>query len=383
MYSRRDLIRFYIGLAIPPLLCAAFILFSELVLVRAGEYMSLPEIRKKIERTGGVYSSALDARLFWFKQEIYRNVKPDIATLGSSRVLQFRKQFFSRSFVNLGNMHNLDDVTEMARSMFALHVPKVLLLGVDFWWFSPVYDNLEYGRSPKDAVVRSSDFFQMAGWIMSGKLSPRVIGEILRQSSPNVGVQGITTHQGIDASGAFIHSALVFGTIPHYDLKFRDTLHKIARGAKMFAYSQHPDPEKLEKLDRLFDYLQTLGMHVIVVVPPMAPMAVDAMAGHQADYAYIPEALAYLQKRAREHNFRYFSFHDPRLYGSSDCEMLDGFHGGPVAYARMLKEISLKDLTISAFLDLQNIEDSISIHAGQGSLFGSGEVDFLQIGCQK
>lgn len=373
---------FLIGFLIPIMLLFAYMGFCRTILSQSGEYWPLEQIYAKLKKDGGVYSSAVNSRIYDLKQIMYRETKPDVVALGSSRVLQFRKEEFTKPFVNLGNMHNQDEVRDMAEAVFPQHKPKVLILGVDFWWFSPIYTNAEFSRTPKNAVFQVADMYDVADWVVSGRLGLKAILDILAHKSPNIGIQGVAKNEGLDVAGSYINYALVKGQSYHYDLKFRDTLKKIETGKKMFAYSKHPDKERLKKMDELLEHLHQMDIPVIVFITPLAPSVADAMEKHAKDLAYVPEAIAHVKGTAEKFGFSFYNFHDPRGVGSSDCEMIDGFHGGPVLYARLLQEMVKKEKALASFVNQSYVDKMVATHAGKAS-FLPDETDFLHLGCKR
>ena len=238
--------RFFAGLALPLAALGLFVAINAALLVRAGEYLPVPDILSRIEKTGGLYGSAILSKTYWLKQDIYRRIKPDVAVLGSSRVLQFRKDNFNTSFANLGNMHNLEQVISMAETVVAQHKPQLLILAVDFWWFNPAYGNDEFSTETPDTRMKIADLFDAAGWLFKGKLSPRDIWHILAQDTPNIGITAIARGDGFDAYGSYYNDSLVTGAAPHRDPRFALTLGYVKDGKQRFARASAPDKKKLQ-----------------------------------------------------------------------------------------------------------------------------------------
>lgn len=373
--------RFFAGLALPLAALGLFVAINAALLVRAGEYLPVPDILSRIEKTGGLYGSAILSNVFWLKQEIYRQAKPDVAVLGSSRVLQFRKDFFKPSFANLGNMHNLAQVIQMAETAVVKDKPKLLILAVDFWWFNPGYENDEFTTNPPDARMTVADLFDAAGWLFKGKLSPRDIWRILAKDTPNIGITAIARGDGFDAYGSYYNDSLVTGATKHRDAQFALTLSLIKDGKQRFARAAAPDKKKLQEFARLLRQLRRSGVPTIVFIPPLAPAVIDDMAKHPKWSAYVRPALAEVEKLVHDAGFGFYNFHDPRDFGSGDCEMLDGVHAGPVAYARLLKNMAAQEEKLAAVVNAARLDEIVKRYGGHGSTMGAREVDFLGLGC--
>jgi len=129
-------------------MCAPLIL-NFFFLKNSGEFLSVSEIftlqnRGKTHET--LYGSSLFNEVKELKLYSIKMKKPKIVAFGSSRVLQFRDTFFSEAFYNLGyTASSIHEALDTALSMLLIHKPKVVLLGIDFWWFNenfykPNYD---------------------------------------------------------------------------------------------------------------------------------------------------------------------------------------------------------------------------------------------------
>ena len=85
-----------------------------------------------------IFGSGISQDFVDYKLRLYAAVKPVIAAVGSSRVMQFRGDWFRKPFVNLGGAAgNLSVLNSTVNAMIRDHRPKVVLLGLDFWWFLP------------------------------------------------------------------------------------------------------------------------------------------------------------------------------------------------------------------------------------------------------
>jgi hypothetical protein len=126
--------------------------------------------------------------------------------------------------------------------------------------------------------------------------------------------------------------------------------------------------------------------NLILIYPPFASRVYSKM--NEGGYAYIRD----VQKRLSSclPNVKFYDFLDPTtINGSSDCEFIDGFHGGDVLYARLLKSIStdnarLRALLSSDFLDRFILENSgFAGGVTRKRLLNGVEVDFNRLGCKK
>jgi hypothetical protein len=88
-------------------------------------------------------------------------------------------------------------------------------------------------------------------------------------------------------------------------------------------------------------------------------------------------------------NMENYDYHNLSVITQNDCEYVDGFHGGDVVYSRILKDIYDNNSSISKYIDIVNINNSINLYKGNvltvnsDDIFSHQEVDFLKLGCIK
>ena len=126
------------------------------------------------------------------------------------------------------------------------------------------------------------------------------------------------------------------------------------------------------------------GSDLILIVPPVSKTVVDALAANGA-----PILLDQMNERLAAMGHPVFNFHDPTALDSSECEFLDGFHGGRVTYLRMLQAILRSGKTnLASYVDSGEIDRLIADNTGHAMLKtdfrpGEPETDFLDLGCKK
>ncbi|MEZ0262016.1 MAG: hypothetical protein ACAH80_13475 [Alphaproteobacteria bacterium] len=378
---RKKTERFFKGFFAPVAALLVFFGLSAGVLYRAGEYMPMADIAAKLEKTGGVFGSSLHSQAFWYKQEVYKRIKPDIATLGSSRTLLLRRDHFNAPFANLGLMGSIDEEMEIAKALFDTHAPKVLLLEAPWWWFHPApAASKAVKRSPAVVTPDIAALMQPVRWLLTGETT---FGETLRmllKPSPSVGVTGVLHDQGYDAVGSFRYTASLTGQTENKDKEFTGTIAKMKNGDKAFLGAKHVSPAQWKKFITLLDYLKSKDIHVVFFVPPVAPAVHALMQKDAAKFAYMQELSGKLEAVMQKYGFGYFDFHDAAKLGATDCEFVDGLHGGYIIYDRLLLEIAAADSKVSVNRAL--LERESKARRGYASTL-KDEIDFLNLGCQR
>jgi hypothetical protein len=389
-------IRFILIVLLPVLLLLPAGLANWAFLKAAGELTPIEQVAEIQQRDGGLYGTALHPNVYPYKLELYAARKPEIVAIGSSRVLQFRQSHFNRSFANLGRTINYPaEAVKLVQDMLTIATPDLVLFGIDHYWLNPAYKtasdfrthNLRGGSMTPDALMTP---FR---WLLDGKVGPDtyrafLAGEVPRATNgePLIGIQAIQDGAGFGADGAWHYDHYVFGRKPSDDPGFRDTLRRIASGSAQFRHGENIDMNRLAELRQAIHLLEDAGARVITFVPPMATRIGDEMTARGADYGYADAARAALRALGTEHH----DILDASRLGATECEFVDGFHGGDVVAARMLKEMAGSGGEgFAASLNQTKIDEIIANDAGHAlsdTRFrrpGETEIDFLRLGCSK
>jgi hypothetical protein len=103
-------------------------------------------------------------------------------------------------------------------------------------------------------------------------------------------------------------------------------------------------------------------------------------------YRYISE----LRRRLGEFGIPIADFHDPQSIPATDCEFVDGYHGGDVTYLKMLRTMARDWDWLRPMVDVEAASATIAnfdgniIDQSNGDKFnGRPEVDFLGLGCSR
>lgn len=112
----------------------------EAALWRLGETVPISAIVVESHRDEALFGRELLSQRFdVLKWEAWSRRRPAVVALGSSRVMQIRGALFEQPFLNAGGLiQDVADVQRVADALVAgeLPIPRLLLLGVDPWWFS-------------------------------------------------------------------------------------------------------------------------------------------------------------------------------------------------------------------------------------------------------
>ena len=388
--TRHRLLAYNLAFALTAAVLLALMGMSYLFLTRTGDTIPPSQAAARQESEDVLFGSALYFRPVPYKLALYRQRKPDVAIVGSSRAIEFVKHGFTTSMVNMGSMRDMAQIRLLLQSMFAVHRPKLVILTIDFWWFNSARTEEAVDLQPDTVGPLSlAQLAQPFQWIAQGKIG---VGDFLAGAlSPGfkptgIGVAAMYDHAGYDRDGAYDYGGILRGREPHSDRRFKRTLKRIAETHEHNKFNVHTplDPGQWQELEEIIRMVEAQGSELILVVPPVSKAIVDVLASNGA-----PILLDQMNERLAGIGHPVFNFHDPTALGSSECEFLDGFHGGRVTYLRMLQAILRSGQTnLASYVDAGEIDRLIAENAGhamlkENMLPGEPETDFLELGCKK
>lgn len=377
-------------------MCLPFLGTSYIYLYRSGELNDMEAMAalQISARDFCIVGPALHEDRYHYKLALYQAYKPDVIVLGSSRMLQYRSHFFRGNFLNMGStVRDIGTGEHVLSAMLASHKPRLILLGIDYWWFN---DRIESPGKvakpvPKKYELGISDLLEPYLWIYQGKLSVKTFtSRILRAKTSSqpcrLGVSALENNAGFGPDGSFYYGSTVSGEKDQiYDQGFQDTLREMTEDNSRFRHGTTINSESLSLFLEFIDKINAAGIDVIIILPPHAPSIAKAMASMQDAYAYIDD----LRHKLRESGIHYYDFHDGNMLGTNDCEFYDGSHPGDITNARVLRSlINTKGSKLKEFLNMHAIDSAISNHAGYAMLpepraLNRQETDFLKLGCNK
>ena len=352
----------------------------------SGELLSAESIARAQMATKGYYGTALNQNTFQYKLALLREIHPQVIALGSSRVMQMRAQFFLDKFANMGGaVNSAYELAQIVPYLNEAERPRLIILGVDFWWFNP--------RVPSDTSfpehfikgdeLTQAKLFSLAGMLTSGKVPLNYLFSNGQRDARMMGLQAQILQDGFGPDGSYHYTSLLEGAKPSQDQKFARVRRMIRRGESIFAQNKGIDEKAIKAFLKSISQLREAGIEVVTFVPPLSQSAIDELIVRDGDLPFRTE----LNRRLMTASTRHFDFTEGRLFGSGDCEFIDGFHGGEVTYARILmgiQKLGFQNLNL-ALDELERV-----VEAGKGfaanpdqRLGASREVDFLDIGCKK
>src|SRR5215470_17942880 len=283
---RRRLLAYNLAFALTGAVLLALMGMSYSFLTRTGDTIPPSQAAARQATEDVAFGSALFFRPVPYKLALYRQRRPDVAIVGSSRAIQFVRHGFTTSMVNMGSMRDMAQIRMLLQSMFAVHRPKLVILTIDFWWFNSARTERVVDLQPDTvgalSLVQLAQPFQ---WIAQGKigLGDFIAGALSPGFKPQgIGVAAIYDRAGYDRDGAYDYGGILRGREPHGDRRFRRTLAHIAETQEHNKFNVHTplDPGQWQELVDIVRMITAEGSDLILIVPPVSKTVVDALAAN-------------------------------------------------------------------------------------------------------
>ena len=306
----------------------------------------------------------------WYKwQKELDNIK--LIAIGSSRVLQFKSEFFSTPFFNLGYLVGTPKQTLQLIQTKKLK-NKTIIISLDQWAF-----NTEWLLNYRGSFIEPSkpNFFKSCisasrvEDIIKFKLLP-----VLSSSKSNIlkiGAAANIALDGITNDGSYYYGKIYQGLLTNdknlvgKDYKFRNTKNRIMKGDNRFQHGQQCDLEALYDFENLVKYNLKQGNKVFYFFPPFAPTIQNLLVGD--NFKYIVDASNKISQIAKINNV---SFFDYTFFNSIDQMYIDGFHGGAMVYYKIAEAMGLK-INKCSFINYFEITKEADLVDARKKLFTS------------
>ncbi len=367
-------------------LCSSNLIFF----LKSQEFASFDAIyQKQTTQDLAIYGSSIIDDVKQYKLFVYSKKQPKIITLGSSRTLQFRERFFNKPFYNLGyTMSSIEDGTVIVDQLLKNHVPEVVILNLDFWWFN---DNVNHPSIPKNFFDNvSGHHFKYKylklpiEWLKTGSITLSDYVSLLFSKNNNIGVRGILRNSGIGNDGSFYYTDVVTGDprLHFYDKNFADIKQRINTSTKNLEYGHTASKYSLNKLQDILHKLEQHGVRTVLFLPPIPTEILSLL--NTDNYKYIQD----LKTQLTLLNIKVYDYSEPSTLNSNTCEFIDGFHGGDVLYSRILRDLAKNETYLENYinrplLDMITSRDQGRSFSPDQRVTAKNEIDFLNIGCKK
>jgi hypothetical protein len=329
-----------------------------ILIAAAGE---LTPIDSVVERQLGsaplVYGPAYTNPVKRFKLRATEKRRPAVLALGSSRVMQFRADFFREParFYNAGGaVVALRDARYLLGRLSAQAQPALVILGLDQWFFNPRWSEpVDAGPHAFDVEETPLNVIQRNWRTVYRSLANGKIDVLRCVAHPRaVGLTAVMRGNGFRNDGSYLYGDVIRApdAPDRPDLGFADTFSRIENGERRFEWSDAIDDGALVELDKMLADAGKRGIHVTAFLPPLAP-SVAARVRASGRYGYLPRILAAVSPSFAAHGAEIIDLSDAADLGARDDEFIDGFHGSDRTYLRIILRLAEAAPVVAAEVD--------------------------------
>lgn len=302
----------------------------------------------------------------------------ETVALGSSRVLQFRRQMFTSTFYNAGyTISSINDFLPFLESIPKENYPKYLIIGLDQWMFNDAYDNLSespdidlwatsFKKTPTTAIIKNvwKDLFNKKYGINT-----------LVEQDPimHIGLNAKVNNTGFRNDGSMYYGQQIQRLLNNdslaNDYHFNNTKNRINKGIIRFQYGSEVNNKALLKLDELLSFCKEHNIFVIGFLPPFADEIYE-MGMSSGNYKLWPKIPLMCLPIFEKYNFEFYDFSNMALCNSDDTEAIDGFHGGESTYLRLLIKILKNNSVLNRVSSIEKLNTDLNNRIDRYNVYG-------------
>jgi hypothetical protein len=393
-------VKFYLGFlkiyGVVSVILGIPFLFNLLFVIHARENLSFSEIAELQWKEDALYGTAMNQSIFPYKLELVKYRRPDILGLGSSTIMTMREEFFNASFVNCSNgMNNITEGELFLREVLKYYRPKLIIMAVDFWWFGnqPEPKDYDYHQNAGSQITFEK-LTRPFGYLFQGKVTPgEYFSLVLSRKKENnissyspIGLRAIKRSDGYRRDGSAFVGSRIFGLDPNpVPIGFNPA----ANVRRRYDHGKEMSEEKIRRFEEIIQIMKENSIPFLVILPPISEESYNIIHSIADKHRYIEEVRRYFRSRPYE----VYDFHNMSEIGSNNCECLDGFHMGEIAYQRVLLAILKRNphSVLRPYLKVGLLQENLRRFPGRvltvfdtdEGRFNYKEADFLGIGCKK
>ena len=322
--------------------------------------------------------------------KLHGDRKPAVLVLGSASAGQFRQAYFSKPAVNMaGTATSLPELAAVLDQALAVHRPEVVLIGIDFWWFSPAWDAAPLRRaelSAEGAGYLDGVLRRPWQWLLQGRISLRQFLSPLwlGMRDDRFGAKAQCLGDGFGPDGSW-HPFSLLKAAPPAEPGFAGALRRLnARIGEFAPCPGGPGEAHVDAFADIYYRIKGRGMLPLVYLSPLASPLASRLSEDPEAYSH----LFGLRKALAARGIDLLDASAPGACGIQDCEFLNGLAMGEVASCRLLREFASARPELLAYVDMERVSRTLNEWPGHAfvrdeRVDAGYETDFLGLGCRK
>ena len=299
-------------------------------------------VSRQQSATDIIYGTRLLEDIMPYKLATYKERQPQLLILGSSQLLQFRSDFFSKDpgavYNASGGGWRLPQLIEFYQRLESL--PAIVILGADLFWFNAQVEQESRATRARNVEAGLEGIrlatIETVHKLLGGELA---LADMIRRRDPVyghpvIGLKALEISFGFRADGSLQRGLLVANPALRAERVERDIQRFAGLG---FSYTAGDQLNKatLELLAGFLDQLDSDGVEALGVTTPYHYEIYERMRTSGA-YSYMEKAVLRLEALFSLHKFPYYFFDDMRAWGAAYEEWYDGHHSAESNSLRMI-----------------------------------------------
>lgn len=320
----------------------------EAALWRTGESWPLGRVLAAQERDPhAIFMRGLiDQSIAAYKWAALVRRRPALVALGSSRVMHVRAGMFgadSPAFYNLGGiLSRVENLAEFVERLPPGYAPRVVLLGVDVWWFNAARPPAEPIGFEADGVLRwQGHLLAFREFARDRSLLAAALGSLRpgAGAGDRIGLHARLSGEGFRGDGS-LDSGL---PLPQDEAGWRfvdrerpPVLRRIRRGTHFFEVTDGASPQRLALLRETLARLVARGALVAGFAPPLATEAARLLEADPRHARLWREYREQVPRVFAELGLPFLDASTPATLGLDDRYLIDGLHAEETFHLHVL-----------------------------------------------
>ena len=309
-----------------------------------------------------------------YKTALMQERSATIIALGTSRVMQFRKEFFRNEddFVNVGGA--ITSITDLKSFIDTLpdtsHKDRTIILGLDQDIFLklPTDTGARKGDKVENKLLLRVAYILAASSrdIYLDEFSKYTIFTLLEKvkTAPHIGIMALIKGDGFRSDGSRQYHQTISN--PNLENWVKEDIQKRVNEIRSDTYSTPNEDERIEsnveRLSAILDICQKKHIKVIGFMPPYNTKTYDAMENSNSSYRKILNSLPKkLEDTFTMHSFLFYNFSNINSFGGKDVEFIDFIHGSDLMYAKIILAMLQRDPSLANIFDGKKLKSIIKI----------------------
>ena len=317
--------------------------FPLLLLIKSSETSSYDKLISSQLKNNSVWGAFIENDEYKYKLKLLETIKPEIVTVGSSRVLQFRQSMFDKKFVNFGRGWEYCDPLGLAELLVSKKV-KYVIWGLDHWHYKNNACTGYFKNKSLSAAINTSSenkiispkVFSVWSKIFNNKIPfIKALSYVALPSNNNelLGLKAIFSNTGGTAPD---------GSYYYFNNYINEDLMRKKRNKSLFEMksvyggeAENVSSYMFNQFEMAIELLKKNNINVVYLLMPL-PEEHIAIFDSSTKFSYLKKTRKLLTTIMEKHDALYYDLLEPKTIGSSTKDFLDTIHPSDACIAKVM-----------------------------------------------